>query len=152
MKRLTTVLFAFLAISLSTQAQQRKMRKNTQLTPKQHATLAVKRMTLALDLNKKQQKQMLPLLEQQAESRAEMMKTRAERRSKETKPSKEERFSFQNKQLDERIAFRDAIKEILDEKQFQKFQKIAVAKRMKGKKRMQERRSIGNTMKRKRGW
>ena len=65
MKKIISILVLVFAVTFTTQAQKKRGergQKESKLTIEQHTTLAVKKMTLALDLSDKQQKQIKPLL------------------------------------------------------------------------------------------
>ena len=64
MKKIISILVLVFAVTFTTQAQKKRGERGengSKLTIEQHTTLAVKKMTLALDLSDKQQKQIKPL-------------------------------------------------------------------------------------------
>lgn len=136
MKKLAHVLLIVFAFTLSNQAQEQKKGKRPQLTVDQHTDLSLKRMTLALDLSEKQQNQIKPLLKAQAEKKMAMMKKHNEMRKNKTKPSADEVYKMQAERLDNQIAMKGKMKTILNDTQFEKFEKMAKARKMKGKKMM----------------
>lgn len=83
------------------------------LTAEQQATLMTKKMTLDLDLNENQQNQIYALI-------LEKNKTLENRKANKPKerPSEDELYQMKLKQMDEKIAIRDAMKSILDAKQY----------------------------------
>ena len=88
----------------------------------------------ALDLSKKQQNELKPLLRAQvAEKKAAMQKRKEARKSK-NKPTADQIFAMKNKQLDSQIAFKSKMKDILNKEQFEKFEKMKKGRRMKGNK------------------
>ena len=100
------------------------------LTLEQLVTLKTKKMTLALELTKKQQKQIFEFNLANAEFRKEKM---AERKSKKasgelTRPSTEERFEMENARLDRMIAQQEELKEILTEGQYDQWKKMQLHK------------------------
>jgi hypothetical protein len=115
---------ALLAISLSSVAQDRKERpsrgKMEQMTPEQRSQLLVKKMTLKLDLNAKQQDQVAKIIAEQSSKREAM---RAERKAK-MEEGKINRFEMANKLLDEQIAMKDKMKSILSADQFAKWETL----------------------------
>lgn len=135
MRRFTTIFVFLFTITLAAQGPKGPQNRFEGLSAKQQATLMMKQMTLALDLNKAQQKKVLSLLEDQVNFREEVKKTRAAHHAGDEKPSAKERFEFQEKQLDHQIAFKNNMKEILDATQYEKFEKMNERRKM----RMQER-------------
>lgn len=138
MKKLAHVLLIVFAFTLSIQAQEHRKEKKPQLTVEQQTDLSLKRMTLALDLTEKQQTQIKPLLKAQAEKKMAMMKQHKEMRKNNTKPSADEIYKMQADRLDNQIAMKKKMKTILNETQFEKFEKMAKARQMKGKKMMKK--------------
>ncbi len=111
------------------------------LTIEQLATLKTKKMTLALDLTTKQQKQIFEFNLANAEFRKEKM---AERKSKKasgehTRPSSEERYELENARLDRMIAQQQELKEILTEGQYDQWKKMQMHKYAHVKKNRQSR-------------
>jgi parvulin-like peptidyl-prolyl isomerase len=96
------------------------------LSVEQLATLQTKKMTLALDLSEKQQKDILEFNIANAEFRkAKMAEREAKRASEErSKPSADERFAMQNEKLDHRIAQQQELKKILTDEQFDLWKKM----------------------------
>ena len=139
MKNLATILVFVFAFTFTAEAQKRRQEKRPQLTVEQQTNLALKKMTLALDLSEKQQNKIQPLLKQQAIKRKAAMEKRKEMRKSETKPTADEMYAMQSARLDDQIAMRNSMKEILNASQFEKFEKMAKARKMRGKKMMQQR-------------
>lgn len=134
MKKIASILILVFAFTFSTQAQRNRRDKAPQLSIEQHTELAVKKMTLVLDLSKKQQNELKPLLRAQgAEKKAAMQKRKEARKSK-NKPTADQIFAMKNKQLDSQIAFKSKMKDILNKEQFEKFEKMKKGRRMKGNK------------------
>lgn len=130
-------MIAIMMIGFSSFAQEKKISENKpqrsergdvpqmeKFTPEQRKQLQLKKMTLALDLNTSQQKEMEKIIsEQSAKREAKMAERKA---SKETKKqlTSDERFAFQNKNLDEQIAMKARVKKILNAEQFEKWEKM----------------------------
>lgn len=108
-------------VSLTTFAQDRKM-KMEDFTPEQRVELQVKKMTLDLDLNDKQQKDLKKLLTEQSKKREEAKAKHEAAKKADTKPTTEERFAMKTKMMDEQIAFKAEMKKILNEKQMEKWE------------------------------
>ncbi|WP_445732069.1 hypothetical protein [Mariniflexile sp.] len=143
MKKLIAI--AIVLISLQGIAQEeRKARPNHQeraqkmqdLSPDEVATLQTKKMTLHLDLNEKQQKDVYKINLENATKRKDMMATmKAKQESGQMeKPSKEQRLAMQNAKLDHQIAMKAKMKSILNADQFAKWEKAQakMASREKG--------------------
>lgn len=116
------VLIAIIMMSsLATFAQDRKMKRND-FTPEQRVELQVKKMTLDLDLNDKQQKDLKKLLTEQSKKREEAKIKHEAIKAADKKPTNDERFAMRNKMMDEKIAFKAEMKKILNEKQMEKWE------------------------------
>lgn len=92
-----------------------------QFTPEQRSELQVKKLTLELDLNESQQKDMKAFIADKntkMEAHRTAMKAMKE---KGTKPTSDERFAMKSKMLDEQIATKKRMQKILNEKQFEKW-------------------------------
>jgi periplasmic protein CpxP/Spy len=133
MKKIVSILVLVLAFTLTTQAQKKRKDQKPKLSVEQQADLAVKKMTLALDLSKKQQNQIAPLIKAQASERKAAMEKRKKARINEEKPTADEMYAMQSKRLDNQIVFKNKMKEILDATQFEEFEKMAKRRMQKGK-------------------
>jgi Spy/CpxP family protein refolding chaperone len=123
MKRL--LIAALLIVGLSSFAQDKKEIEKKgnrspmeQFTPEQRNQLALKKMTLELDLNAKQQEQMKQIIAEQSAKREAM---KASRKENKPKPTSDELFAMKNKRLDEQIAMKAKMKTILSPEQFEKW-------------------------------
>ena len=134
MRKLTIITVFLFGISLTAQRHEGKRNGMQDLTPQQVATLQTKKMTLALDLDETQQKEVASLLSEKAALRKTKLEERSIKRSEETRPTKEERFAMQNEHLDQQIAHKAEMKKILTEKQFTRWEKMQQRNR-EGKKR-----------------
>lgn len=134
MKTFAHILFVSIAVTFSANAQhhinEKQFQKRPKMSVEQQAALSLKRMTLALDLSKKQQNQLQPLMLSQASQRKAAMEKRKVARANHQKPTADEIFDMQNQQLDHQIAFKNKMKVILDKTQFEKFEKMAARKKM----------------------
>lgn len=110
------------------------------LTVEQMATLKTKKMTLALDLTKVQQQEVMEL----NLTNAEFHKTKMEEREAQKeagelrKPTAEERFTMENGRLDRQLVQQEKMKQILNDDQYQLWKKLSMRKHAHGKKRMQK--------------
>jgi Spy/CpxP family protein refolding chaperone len=129
---------ALLAIGLSSFAQERKERhpkgEMEQMTPEQRNQLHLKKMTLDLDLNAKQQEQVGKLMTEQM---AKIEKMKAEHKAK-MEEAKALRFEMKNKMLDEQIELKNKMKSILSADQFAKWE----LRKDRNNKRMGEKRKL----------
>ena len=133
MRKTVSILVLVFAFTLTTQAQQKRKNQKPKLSVEQQADLAVKKMTLALDLSEKQQNEIAPLLKAQATQRKAAMEKRKKARINEEKPTADEMYAMQSKRLDNQIAFKNSMKTILHKDQFEKFERIAKRRMQKGK-------------------
>lgn len=102
-----------------------KMEKFQDLTPDEMATLQTKRMTLHLDLNESQQKEIQKINLENAKDRKSMRETRMAQKESNNfqNPSKEERLKMMNTQLDRKIETKTKMKKILNNEQYAKWEK-----------------------------
>lgn len=111
MKKIMFTLMIFASLSVFAQ-------EKMNLTPEQSATLRTKEMTLQLDLNDAQQKQVFELNEKLAIKRAQARVERTERKEL----TDEQRYEMRIARLDEMIAVKKEMKGILNEKQYEKWE------------------------------
>ncbi|MEE9408078.1 MAG: hypothetical protein V3V28_08395 [Polaribacter sp.] len=130
MKKLTCILVLVFAFTFTTQAQ----KKRDQFTVDQQVELAVKKMTLKLDLSERQQNQIKPLIAAKMAERKAFMENRKEARKNKKGPTSDEMFAIQSKRLDKQIAMKNRMKDILNKEQFEKFEKRSKGRKMKMKK------------------
>ena len=100
------------------------------LSAEQIAQLETKKLTLALDLTEKQQQQVEELQMQKAVERKAKME---ERKSRDAKPDADERYALMNERLDKQIEMKENMKSILNKEQFEKWEKLAAGKKMRGR-------------------
>lgn len=142
MKKLIYLLVLVFSVSFTAQAQKKGKRvKRTQLSVEQEATLQVKKMTLALELNETQQRKITPILQQQiSDRRAEMAKLRKARKEQ-VKRTKEQNYELKKAILDKQIAFQKDMKSILTKEQYAKFKKMKHKRKQGMKRRLKKRRN-----------
>ena len=143
MKKLA--LIVLLVVGLSTYAQEGKKqeRQGTErerLSPEQRNQLQLKKMTLDLNLNESQQKEIAKILEEQSIKRQAEMATFKANKDKGVKPTTEERFAMKNKKLDEAIAVKTKVQKVLTPEQFKKWEDMKKENRENMKERMEKRR------------
>jgi hypothetical protein len=132
MKKLLMAILIMAGISAMAQDHNRKGNRDEMrdLTPEQVATLQTKKMTLALDLNESQQAKIKTILTEDAKARKSKMDARKLKKEEgEKKLSADEKYAMQNERLDHQIARKKEIKSILNQEQFEKWEKMG--KRMK---------------------
>jgi Spy/CpxP family protein refolding chaperone len=139
MKKLFIV--ALLVVGMTSFAQEKKARpenaKMEQLTPEQRNQLHLKKMTLELDLNASQQKEMSKIIaEQSAKREARMAERKATKDSAKKQLTSDELFAKKNKMLDEQIIMKERMKKILTPEQYKKWDDMKAKKHHGMKKRM----------------
>jgi hypothetical protein len=143
MKKIASILILVFAFTLTTQAQKRgKRMQKEQMTVAQQTTLAVKKMTLALELSDAQQRKITPLISAQITDRRAQFEKMKKFKEEKKMPSAEERYKNQNSRLDKQIAFQTEMKSILNKEQYEKFQKMAKARKRGAREKMQKRRKM----------
>lgn len=153
MKKLMMIVIAFATLQVSAQEQKRQMRKqsmasNSQYSPEDMAQLQTKRMTLKLDLNDKQQKEVSTLFLEEAKVR--QSKKEAYLKSKDTAEkktlSKEDRLKMANARLDQQIERQKKMKTILSADQYEKWGKMNERRNHQGKKYTMRNKNKNNRM------
>ncbi|WP_431165946.1 hypothetical protein [Tenacibaculum halocynthiae] len=125
--------FLVFAISISTSVNAQKEKKE-RMTVEQQSELAVKKMALKLDLTDSQQRRVKPLLAEQINDKKELRSKRKAMKESGKKPSADERYAVANSRLNKLIAFKTEMKSILNEKQYERFEKMTAKKMHKRKK------------------
>lgn len=143
MKKLA--LIVLLVVGLSTYAQEVKKQERQgaereRLSPEQRNQLQLKKMTLDLNLNESQQKEIAKILEEQSAKRQAEMAAFKANKDKGVKPTAEERFAMKNKKLDEAIAVKAKVQKVLTPEQFKKWEDMKKENRENMKERMEKRR------------
>jgi hypothetical protein len=136
MKKLASILVLVFAFIVTVQAQKKERERGPKLTVEQHTALAIKKMTLGLDLSDQQQNQIKPLINAQVARRKEAMEIRKENRTANKKPSADEIYTMRSAQLDNQIAFKNKMRDILSIEQFEKFENIKKERKGKGRRMM----------------
>ena len=138
MKNLVSILVLVFAVTFTAKAQKKGKHKKPEFSIEQKADLAVKKMTLALDLSEKQQNQIKPLIMAQITGRKAAMEKRKEARKNAQKPTADEIYAMKNKQLDKQIMMKNKMRDILNKDQFIKFEKMQARRKMAGMKKKKE--------------
>jgi Spy/CpxP family protein refolding chaperone len=139
MKKLFIV--ALLVVGMTSFAQERKARPERaqmeQMTPEQRNQLHLKKMTLELDLNASQQKEMSKIIaEQSAKREAKMAERKASKDSAKKQLTADELFAKKSKMLDEQIVMKERMKKILTPEQYKKWDDMKGKRHHGMKKRM----------------
>lgn len=123
MKKLFLLALLIVGTTIVAQERNRKHQGNVmeQFTPEQQSQLMLKKMTLELDLNDSQQKEMSAIISDKiAKKEAHKAEMKA-MKEKGVRPTNDERFAMHMKMLDEQIATKKRMEKILNTKQFEKW-------------------------------
>ena len=138
MKKLFIV--ALLVVGMTSFAQEKKARperaKMEQMTPEQRNQLHLKKMTLELDLNASQQKEMSKIIAEQSAKREAKMAERKATKDSVKKLTSDEIFAKKSKMLDEQIVMKERVKKILTPEQYKKWDDMKGKRHHGMKKRM----------------
>ncbi|RTY90249.1 hypothetical protein [Flavobacterium sp. GT3R68] len=135
------IVAALLIVGMTGFAQEkRKMHSDKagieQMTPEQRSQLHLKKLTLDLDLNASQQKEMSKLLAEQSAKREAAMAERKATKDASKKMTSDERFARKNRMLDEQIAMKERVRKILTPEQMKKWEEMKEHKAGSMRKRM----------------
>lgn len=123
MKKLFVLALLLVGTTIIAQERNRKHQGNAmeQFTSEQKSQLMLKKMTLELDLNDSQQKEMSAIIsDKMAKKEAHKTEMKA-MKEKSVRPTNDERFAMHMKMLDEQIATKKRMEKILNAKQFEKW-------------------------------
>lgn len=124
--------FLVIAFAISAHAQKENYRKEKpKFTVEQRRDMAIKKMTLALDLTENQQEKIAPILLDEIKNKKEILEARREARESQKKFSADEIYQMRMNYLDRKIAVQNSMKAILDKEQFEKFKKMRHRKHAK---------------------
>jgi protein CpxP len=139
MKNLAPILVLVFAFTLTTIAQKKRDHQRWQLTVEQQTELALKKMTLALDLSEKQQLQIKPLLLAKLLEKKAFNTKKKEAKEGKKRPTSDAVYAMKIQLLDQQIAMKKSMKEILNTTQLEKFEKMHKKRMMTVKKERQRR-------------
>lgn len=146
-----SIAVVLLLVGMASFAQERKGRPERaemeQLTPEQQNQLQLKKLTLELDLNASQQKEMSKIIAEQSTKREAKLAARKTKQEVRTKPTAEERFERKNNMLDEQIAMKEKVKKILTPEQLKKWDEMKEHKQDAMKKRMEHKKRNSDSLK-----
>mgnify|MGYP000610311668 CR=1 FL=1 len=134
MKKLLTILILAVGFTVTSQAQRGDKAKHEKLTVEQKTELAVKKMTLQLDLTEAQQRQVKPLIAEQVAKRQEMWAKRKAMKKSGNKLTADQKYAMKSKMLDKQITYKTKMKHILNEQQYERYEKMTARKMKRHKK------------------
>lgn len=143
MKNVVIAVLMLVGVSGLAQEKERAQKRNrdrVELTPEQRNELRLKEMTLKLDLNASQQKEVAKIISEQQAKRTAAREEMKARQDKNAKLSADEVYARKNKMLDEQIAMKEKMKKVLNESQFEKWEKMNEHKQERFKKSIGKRR------------
>ncbi|HEX9979664.1 MAG TPA: hypothetical protein VGB50_03770 [Flavobacterium sp.] len=140
MKKL--IVIALMMTGIASFAQHGEGRRHENLTTEQRNELRLKKMTLDLDLNASQQKEVAKIISEQSAKRESMVTERKARKEKGTKPTAEQRYAMENRMLDEQIAMKGRMKKILTAEQFDKWEKGKERKKEHAQKKLAQHKGV----------
>jgi periplasmic protein CpxP/Spy len=123
MKKLMAVALLMVGMTIFAQERNRRQQGNEmeQFTPEQRSQLQLKKMTLNLDLNESQQREIKAFIADKNTKMEAHKKAMKAMKEKGTKPTNDERFAMKMKMLDEQIATKKRMEKILNPEQFEKW-------------------------------
>ena len=123
MKKLIVLALLLVGTTIIAQERNRKHQGNEmeQFTPQQKSQLMLKKMTLELDLNDSQQKEMSAIISDKIAKKEAHKAEMKVMKEKGVRPTNDQRFAMQMKMLDEQIATKKRMEKILNAKQFDKW-------------------------------
>tara|TARA_B100000809_G_scaffold3856_1_gene4121 strand:- start:18691 stop:19134 length:444 start_codon:yes stop_codon:yes gene_type:complete len=128
---LATVLIICITFTAIAQPGHKKHQK-PKFTSEQETTLAVKKLTLSLDLSLSQQEKMYPLLLEAISKKKEMMEAHKENIEKMSSLSSDEIYEKMIEKIDYQIAFQGKVKKVLKSAQYEKWHEIKSKMHKKG--------------------
>lgn len=126
MKKLVIVALLLSGMTALAQKEEMKGRQHSMkdLNPEQIATLQTKKMTLALDLTEAQQTKLKSVFMANATERKAKMEARKAQKESGKKLTSDEKYTMHNERLDHQIAQKKKMKELLNEEQYAKWEKM----------------------------
>ena len=105
------------------EGKKRGLKQGPEFTTEQMAALQSKKMALKLDLNENQQKAVHKMMLKSAEERKQFREENRQNRKNGIKPTSEQKFNRENIRLEKQMAHKNEMKKILNEDQYEKWQK-----------------------------
>lgn len=116
------VLMAFIAVGITTFAQEKKEERKEKFTSEQRVDFQVKKITKELNLNDNQVNQVKALIAKEVEKREAKKAEMKSKRAEQTKPSKEEKEARRNEMKANQEAMKAEMKKILTAEQYTKWE------------------------------
>lgn len=143
MKKIAIALIALITFQANAQhkeeghhdSRKERLHKMKDISPEDMAQLHTKKLTLALDLTDAQQKKINALNLKHAKVKKAKMEARIKDKEATKKRSQEQRLKAMNERLDAQIAHKKEMKAILNEKQYEKWERLQAKRQHAGKKR-----------------
>jgi len=135
MKNVLLIATLLLTVMSYGQRGEKRMEAREKMNPEQIASIKSKKMALELSLSEKQQKEVYDLTLKQAQDRPEKMS-----KEKMQKMSQEDRVAMIESKLDKQIEAKREFKKILNEQQYERFEKMMNKRKKGAKKKMKKRR------------
>ena len=141
MKKIVAIVALFVSVTALAQQENRgtRFKKMMEATPEEMANIQTKRLTLALVLDDKQQKEVYALQLAEAKERKAKWKERAAKMKAGEKPTEEMRKTMRNHRkanyeamLDKQIAHQEKMQNILNDEQFDQWRKMKMMQKRKG--------------------
>lgn len=131
MKKLILVAVLLFGITNYAQGKKSDNKKSEmeQMTPEQRNDLMLKKMTLELDLNANQQKEMSVVLNETSAKRAAMKSSR----EKGEQLTSDQKYEMKAKMLDEQTAMKSRVQKILTPSQYEKWEQMKQNKKKESK-------------------
>jgi protein CpxP len=136
---------ALLTLTLSGIAQEKRNGKGserTEFTAEQRNELQVKKLTLELDLNAKQQKEVAEIIANHQTKREALRSEMKNKRAENKKTTADDKFVLKSKVLEERIALKSELKKVLTAEQLEKWEKMPKNNPKKENKRLKRKAQI----------
>ncbi len=144
-KLLSIGLLLFAGSIVSGQEQEQKL-KRSDFTPEQIAELQTKKMAIALELTDDQQQQLFDLNKRKATLRKEKIAEIKALKAQNKEVSSDAIFALKKARLDAQLEHQTAMKEILNEQQFETWKKARNRSAYKAKRKMAKRRAFKKRM------
>jgi hypothetical protein len=122
-------------IGMTSFAQQNVQKGRDLLSAEQRTELQVKKLTLELDLNETQQKQLYAIIQKQQKAHDVAKAQRSTAKKDAAKPTADERFAMRKESLERKIAFKQEVKSILTPAQYEKWEQNLGKRKSHGLKR-----------------
>ena len=100
-----------------------------EFSAEQLATIRTKKMTLLLDLNESQQRELYKVNLEQSKKQKARIKLRQEQKTQDKPETSQELFEKMSQSLDDKIAYKNQLKSLLSKEQFKKWSALKQRKK-----------------------